>query len=69
MVYGSGFTVQGFLDSWTDVGYWETLGRDLSGYGPLSSEHGTHKTVKARFWSWLSGKSPQLLLIRSLCAR
>jgi len=25
---------------------------------PLSSEHGTYKTVKARFWLWLSGESP-----------
>ena len=25
---------------------------------PLSSEYGTCKTVKARFWLWLSGKSP-----------
>ena len=24
---------------------------------PFSCEHGTHKTVKARFWSWLSGQS------------
>ena len=25
---------------------------------PLSIEHGTHKTVKARFWPWFSGKGP-----------
>jgi len=25
---------------------------------PLSREHGTHKTVKARCWPWLSGKQP-----------
>ena len=23
---------------------------------PLSGEHGTYKTVKARFWPWLLGK-------------
>ena len=25
---------------------------------PPSSEHGTYKTAKAKFWSWLPGKSP-----------
>jgi len=29
--------------------------------GDLSSEYGTHKTVKARFRPWLSGESPQHL--------
>jgi hypothetical protein len=23
---------------------------------PLSSEYGTYKTVKARFWHWISGR-------------
>jgi len=27
------------------------------GVAPLSGEYGTYKTVKARFWPWLSGKS------------
>ena len=29
--------------------------------GPLSSEHGTYKTVQAIFWPWLSGDSPENL--------
>ena len=33
---------------------------------PLPSEYGTHKTVNARFWPWLSGKSPSNLLRCSL---
>ena len=33
------------------------------------SEHGTHKTVKARFWPWLSGKMTLNLLSYSLLAR
>ena len=36
---------------------------------PVSSEYGTYKTVKARFWSWLAGKSPQNVLSCSLFAR
>ena len=32
---------------------------------PLSSEYGTHETVKARFWPWLSGGSPRNLSSRS----
>ena len=27
---------------------------------PLSSEHGTCEKVKARRWTWLPGKSPQI---------
>ena len=26
----------------------------VSGLGPLSCEHGTYTTVKARFWPWLN---------------
>jgi len=33
---------------------------------PLSIEYGTYKTVKARFWPWLVGKSPDNLLSCSL---
>ena len=39
---------------------------DLRGCTPLSSEHGTYKTVKARFQPWLSGESPQTRLRPSL---
>jgi hypothetical protein len=34
----------------------------------LSSEYGTYETVKARFWPWLSGETPQTLLSGSLFA-
>ena len=37
---------------------------------PLSLEYGTYKTVKARFWPWLSGKglkaSPKVLRGREM---
>ena len=35
---------------------------------PLSSEHGTHKTLKARSWSWLLGKSPLKNELFPLCS-
>ena len=31
--------------------------------GPLSSEYGTHKPVKVRFWPWLSGKGLQIFQV------
>ena len=36
---------------------------------PLSTKFGTCKTVTARFWPWLSGKSPQNRLSCSFFAR
>ena len=36
---------------------------------PQPSERGTDKTVTARFWPWLAGKSPQNLSRCSLFAR
>jgi len=37
--------------------------------GEDHGEHGTHETVKARFWPWLSGNSPQNRVRCSLFAR
>ena len=37
--------------------------------GPLSSEKGTYKTVQARSWPWLSGKSPDNRISCSVCTR
>jgi len=37
--------------------------------GGLSSEHDTYKTVKAKFWPWLSGRSPSNLRSCSPFAR
>ena len=36
---------------------------------PLCFEHGTYKTVKARFWPWHSGESPWNVLSCSLFVR
>jgi len=37
-------------------------GRSTSQTLPMSSEYGTYRTVKARFWPWLSGTSPYNIL-------
>ena len=34
---------------------------------PMSSEYGTHTTIKARLWPWLAGKRPWNLL-KMLCS-
>jgi hypothetical protein len=34
---------------------------------PLPSELGTYKTVKARFWPWLSGNIFKIFHLRVVC--
>ena len=38
-------------------------------HAPPSSEYGMYKTVKTRFWPWLSSKRPQHFVMCSLFAR
>ena len=55
-----------FATSLPPVGNWRAIfmlqdpgwKRDTLKWYPLSSKIGTYETVKARFWPWLSGKSP-----------
>ena len=44
-------------------------GRPRGGVHPAAGNYGTYKTVKARFWPWLSGKGRQKLSRCSLFAR
>ena len=50
------FAAETFLFSYIGLSA-VTVSQDASVL-PLSSEYGTYKTVNARFWPWLSGKSP-----------
>ena len=71
VVWGLGFGVWdlGFMvcGLWFVVWVWLHLTRQViecekrmnaPELGLLSSEHGTYKTVKTRFWSYLTGQSP-----------
>ena len=61
-VWGERFRVQGISGSEDHGvplgrGEWEHPER-IHRWEPMSSEHGTCQTVKARFWPWLSGTGP-----------
>jgi len=65
-VEGSGFRVRDYCKA-THAGSW-CKATDAAG-GLLSSEDGTYKTVKARFWPWRAGESRFDLSSCSLFAR
>ena len=50
----------------THMSVWSCVCR---GQRPLSSEHGACKSVRAKFWPWLPGKSPENLSSCSLFAQ